>query len=107
MLVLSDDARKLLSVMILIMSYYVIAQAYNTTLIVGIFRGGGDTRFGFFLDVAFMWGVSIIIGYIAAFVFGLPAVVVAFILYSDEVLKIPVSTWRYKTYKWLNDVTRT
>ncbi len=106
-LVLSDDARKLLSVMILIMSYYVIAQAYNTTLIVGIFRGGGDTRFGFFLDVAFMWGVSIIIGYIAAFVFGLPAVVVAFILYSDEVLKIPVSTWRYKTYKWLNDVTRT
>ncbi len=106
-LVLSDDARKLLSVMILIMSYYVIAQAYNTTLIVGIFRGGGDTRFGFFLDVAFMWGVSIIIGYIAAFMFGLPAVAVAFILYSDEVLKIPVSTWRYKTYKWLNDVTRT
>ena len=54
-----------------------------------------------------MWGVSIIIGYIAAFMFGLPAVAVAFILYSDEVLKIPVSTWRYKTYKWLNDVTRT
>ena len=106
-LVLSDDARELLSIMILIMSYYVIAQAYNTTLIVGIFRGGGDTRFGFFLDVAFMWGVSIIIGYVAAFMLGLPAVAVAFILYCDEVLKIPVSTWRYKTYKWLNDVTRT
>lgn len=106
-LVLSDDARELLSIMILIMSYYVIAQAYNTTLIVGIFRGGGDTRFGFFLDVAFMWGISIIIGYIAAFVLGLPAASVAFILYCDEVLKIPVSTWRYKTYKWLNDVTRT
>jgi len=106
-LVLSDDSRRLLSIMILIMSYYVIAQAYNTTLIVGIFRGGGDTRFGFFLDVAFMWGVSIIIGYISAFALGLPAAAVAFILYCDEVLKIPVSTWRYKTYKWLNDVTRT
>lgn len=105
-LVLSDDAKKLLSVMILIMSYYVIAQSYNTTLIVGIFRGGGDTRFGFFLDFVFMWGVSIFAGAIAAFVLELPAITTAFILYIDEVIKIPVSTWRYKTYKWLNDVTR-
>ncbi len=106
-LVLSDDARKLLSIMIIIMSYYVIAQSYNTTLIVGIFRGGGDTRFGFFLDFIFMWGVSIVIGFIAAFILKLPAATVAFILYCDEVIKIPASTWRYKTYKWLNDVTRT
>lgn len=106
-LVLSDNARELLSVMIIIMSYYVIAQSYNTTLIVGIFRGGGDTRFGFFLDFIFMWGVSIIIGFIAAFILKLPAVSVAFILYCDEIIKIPASTWRYKTYKWLNDVTRT
>ncbi len=103
---LSDDARKLLSVMLFIMAYYVIAQAYNTTLIVGIFRGGGDTKFGFFLDMAFMWGVSILLGFIAAFVLELPAVIIAFILYCDEVIKIPASTWRYKSYKWLNDVTR-
>lgn len=103
---LSDDARQLLSVMLFIMAYYVIAQAYNTTLIVGIFRGGGDTKFGFFLDMTFMWGVSILFGFIAAFVLELPAVVVAFILYFDEVIKIPVSTLRYKSYKWLNDITR-
>ena len=105
-LTLSDDARKLLSVMLLIMAYYVIAQAYNTTLIVGVFRGGGDTRFGFFLDVTFMWGISIVLGFIAAFILELPAIIVAFILYFDEIIKIPFSTWRYKSYKWLNDVTR-
>lgn len=105
-LTLSDDARSLLSVMLFIMAYYVIAQAYNTTLIVGVFRGGGDTRFGFFLDVTFMWGISIVLGFIAAFILELPAIAVAFILYFDEVMKIPVSTWRYKSYKWLNDVTR-
>ncbi len=103
---LSDDARQLLSVMLFIMSYYVIAQAYNATLIVGIFRGGGDTKAGFFLDMVFMWGVSILLGFIAAFVLELPAIVVAFILYFDEVIKIPVSTLRYKSYKWLNDITR-
>ena len=105
-LTLSDDARKLLSVMLFIMAYYVIAQAYNTTLIVGVFRGGGDTRFGFFLDVTFMWGISIVLGFIAAFILELPAIIVAFILYFDEIIKIPFSTWRYKSYKWLNDVTR-
>lgn len=105
-LTLSDDARKLLSVMLLIMAYYVIAQAYNTTLIVGVFRGGGDTRFGFFLDVTFMWGISIVLCFIAAFILELPAIIVAFILYFDEIIKIPFSTWRYKSYKWLNDVTR-
>lgn len=103
---LSDDARKLLSKMLFIMAYYVVAQAYNTTLIVGIFRSGGDTKSGFFLDMTFLWGVSILLGFIAAFIIKLPAVVVAFILYLDEVIKIPASTWRYKTYKWLNDVTR-
>ena len=70
------------------------------------FRGGGDTRFGFFLDVTFMWGISIVLGFIAAFILELPAIIVAFILYFDEIIKIPFSTWRYKSYKWLNDVTR-
>lgn len=103
---LTDDARKILSVMLIIMSYYVVAQAYNTTLVVGIFRGGGDTRFGFFFDVIFMWGIAILGGAVASFVMDASVFVVIFILLSDEIMKVPVATWRYCTYKWLNDVTR-
>ncbi len=25
---------------------------------------------------------------------------------SDEIIKIPICMWRYRKYKWLNDVTR-
>lgn len=103
---LTDDARKILSVMLIIMSYYVVAQAYNTTLVVGIFRGGGDTRFGFYFDVIFMWGIAILGGAVAGFIMDASVFVVIFILLSDEVIKVPVATWRYCTYKWLNDVTR-
>lgn len=103
---LSAEARKILSVMLLIMSYYVVAQSYNTTLVVGIFRGGGDTRFGFFLDVIFMWGFSILGASVAAFGCQAETILVIFILFSDEIVKIPISTWRYRTYQWLNDVTR-
>jgi len=95
-----------LSTMMFVMSYFVVAQALNTTLIVGVFRGGGDTKFGLFLDVTTMWGGSILLGTLAAFVFKWSVPVVYIILMSDELIKIPLTAWRYRSRKWLNNVTR-
>lgn len=103
---LTETAQGYLSVMMYVMSYFVICQGYNTTMIVGIFRGGGDTKFGLFMDVSSMWGCSILLGALAAFVWKLPVTAVYMILLSDEVIKIPLSTWRYKQEKWLRNVTR-
>ncbi|WP_080064388.1 MATE family efflux transporter [Ruminiclostridium hungatei] len=103
---LKPVTREYLSVMMLVMSYFVVAQALNTTLVVGVFRAGGDTRFGLFLDVATMWGGSILIGALAAFIFKWSVPVVYIILMSDELIKIPITLARYKGRKWLNNVTR-
>ncbi len=103
---LSEEAKYYLSIMMFVMSYFVIAQAYNTDLIVGIFRAGGDTKYGLFVDVTFLWGVSILFGIIAAFVFDCTVPIVYVILLSDEIFKIPFTTMRYKSYKWLKNVTR-
>ena len=86
--------------------YFVFAQAYNTTMVVGIFRGGGDTKFGLALDVLTMWGGSILFGFICAFVFNWSVPWVYVVLMSDEVIKLPFTTWRYKSRKWLRNVTR-
>ena len=106
-LTLSDKSQDYLMFMFFVMSYFVVAQAFNTTMICGIFRSGGDTKFGLYLDVATMWGCSILIGGVAAFVFHASVPAVYAILLSDEVIKAPFSIWRYRKYKWLNDVTRT
>lgn len=103
---ISDDARSYLSVMMFVMSYFVICQSFNTTMIVGIFRAGGDTKYGLFVDVTTMWCFSILIGFIAAFVLKLSIPIVYMILLSDEVFKIPLCIIRYKSYAWLNNVTR-
>jgi putative MATE family efflux protein len=103
---LSDEARNYLSFMMFVMSYFAIGQAFNTTLVVGVFRAGGDTNFGLFLDATTMWCGSILLGAIAAFVFRLPIPVVYMILMSDEIIKIPLTIWRYKSMKWVNNVTR-
>ena len=103
---MSEEANYYLSKMLLVMSYFVICQAINTTLIVGVFRAGGDTKFGLVVDVVVMWTVSIGVGALAAFVFKLSVPVVYVILLSDEIIKIPFTLWRYKSYKWLRNVTR-
>ena len=103
---LDPEARGLLSMMMLVMAYFVFAQAYNTTQVVGVFRAGGDTRFGLILDVSTMWGGSILVASLAAFVFDGSATLVYMLLLSDELIKIPFTTWRYRTRKWLRSVTR-
>ena len=103
---LSAEAKDYLRIMFFVMSYFVVGQAFNTTMVVGIFRSGGDTRFGLILDVSTMWCCSILLGFLAAFVFKLSVPVVYMILMSDEIIKIPITSWRYRSCKWLRDVTR-
>ncbi|HEY5562378.1 MAG TPA: MATE family efflux transporter [Clostridiaceae bacterium] len=103
---LTPLAQGYLSAMMFVMSYFVVVQAVNTTLIVGVFRGGGDTKFGLYLDIIAMWGGSILVGVLAAFVFKWSVPIIYIILMSDEIIKIPFTVLRYKSRKWLNNVTR-
>ena len=90
----------------IIMCYYVIAQSVSCTSIVGIFRGGGDTKFGMLADSGTLWCWSILLGFLAAFVWHLPVKTFYFILLSDEVIKVPLCYFRYRQKKWLRNVTR-
>lgn len=105
-LTLSPEAINYLSMMMLVMSYFTFAQSINTTLVVGVFRAGGDTKFGLIIDVSTMWGGSILLGALAAFVLKWPVTIVYILLMCDEILKLPLTFWRYKSKKWLCNVTR-
>ena len=78
----------------------------NTVLICGIFRAGGDSKFGFILDTIAMWGVSVPLAFIIAFVLKLPPLVCFFIMYIDEYEKMAVIVYHYKSGKWLKNITR-
>jgi len=105
-LTLSAVSRRYLGFMFFVMSYFVVGQAFNTTMVCGVFRSGGDTKFGLVMDVATMCGCSILLGAVAAFYFHASVPVVYVILMSDEIIKMPICWWRYRKYKWLRDVTR-
>jgi len=103
---LTPLAKDYLNFMLLINSYYVIGQAMNTLTIAGIFRAGGNSRFGLICDIIDMWAVSVPLGFISAFVLHLPPKAVYFILCLDEFWKVPVVWKYYKSGKWLNNITR-
>jgi len=103
---LTDTAMHYLKYMLLINSYYVMGAAVNTTLIAGVFRAGGDTRFVMVCDTIDMWCYAVPLGFIAAFVFKLPVLVVYFLLCTDEFVKWPWVIKRYRSGKWLQNITR-
>lgn len=103
---LTETAMHYLKYMLLINTYYVMGAAVNTTLIAGVFRAGGDTRFGLICDTIDMWCYAVPLGFIAAFVFKLPVLVVYFLLCTDEFVKWPWVIKRYLSGKWLQNITR-
>ncbi len=103
---LSDTAIHYLKYMLLINSYYIMGAAVNTSLIAGVFRAGGDTRFGLICDTIDMWVYAVPLGFLAAFVLKLPVMWVYFLLCTDEFVKWPWVFKRYFSGKWLQNITR-
>lgn len=103
---LNETAMHYLKYMLLINTYYIMGTAVNTTLIAGVFRAGGDTKFGLVCDTIDMWCYAVPLGFIAAFVFKLPVLVVYFLLCTDEFVKWPWVLKRYKSGLWAKNITR-
>ena len=102
----SGQTAEYMSVFLIFLAVHIVFHGLSTTIIVGVLRSGGDTRFGMCVDAGSMWGFSILWGFMAAFVFKAPVELVYAILLSDEILKMPLSLFRYRSKKWLKSVTR-
>ncbi|MGN1180825.1 MAG: MATE family efflux transporter, partial [Suilimivivens sp.] len=103
---LTETAAHYLKYMLLINTYYVMGAAVNTSLIAGVFRAGGDSRFGLVCDTIDMWCYAVPLGFLAAFVLKLPVMWVYFLLCTDEFVKWPWVIRHYRSGKWLNNITR-
>lgn len=76
----------------------------NFTLIVSVLRGGGDTRFGFLLDLAGVWCIGVPMAFFAAFALGLPVYWVMALVFTEEVFKLVLGIRRFLSGKWLRNL---
>ena len=102
----TQTAKDYLGLMLYINAYYIMGVSLNTMLICGIFRSGGDVRYGLICDAISMWVYAVPMGLFCAFVLKLPEMWVYFILCLDEFVKLPVNFWYYRKRKWLKNITR-
>ncbi len=103
---LTPQAMDYLSVMMFITAANIFGASVNTVFICGLFRAGGDARFGLITDAIFMWGVSIPLALFAFLVLKLSPLWVFFVIRMDEFEKMPFIIHHYKKGTWLKNITR-
>jgi len=103
---LNAEVKDFLNHTINILFYYIPLQSISAVLIVGVFRAGGDTKFALISDAIPLWCGSVLLSAIAAFYLGLSTKLVYILIMSDEIIKLPLIIWRYRSRKWINNITR-
>lgn len=63
-------------------------RSYNVVMIVGIFRGGGDTLYSTLVQLGTIWFYAVPMAFIGAIVLSLPVTAVYFLICSEEFIKI-------------------
>ena len=105
---ISPEARLDALWVLVAMSVALWMKAGNLTMVVGIMRSGGDTRFAFVADIGSMWLLGIPIALLGAFVLMLPVYWVVFlVLMADEGTKFVVSLWRVRSALWIHNLVQT
>ncbi|MCL1859494.1 MAG: MATE family efflux transporter [Oscillospiraceae bacterium] len=89
-----------------VVTVFILLKTFNCVSIVGIFRGGGDTKTGMIIDSCSMYLLGIPLGFISMYFLKLDVAFVYMFLISDELFKLPVVLWRVKGGKWRRNITR-
>ena len=92
--------------LILINAVYFPFKIFNIHNIVGIFRGGGDTKTAFYIELAAVWAVGVPVAFLTGFYFKLPVYLVFLFINLEEVFKSLISIRRLISGKWIHDVTK-
>lgn len=77
----------------------------DVTCIVGILRGGGDTRTAFLYDCGALWLVSVPMGILTGLVLHWPVPLVYAMLKLDSPIKAVLAMVRIRSGKWIRDLT--
>ncbi|MBE6724470.1 MAG: MATE family efflux transporter [Ruminococcaceae bacterium] len=104
--ILTDEARRMLTGIMVIMAVYMIARCVCTVVINGIFAAGGDTLFDMYSLAVAMWGIALPMAFLGAFVFHWPVLVVYGCTCLDEIGKLPWVFAHFARHKWVRDLTR-
>ena len=103
---LSETALSYADSLIVLMSGIMVGMSYQMPVSMGIIRGAGDVRFAMVMNLVSVWLIVMPLSFMAAFVWRWPIVAVVAALQSDQVFKCVPTFLRFRSYKWVKELTR-
>ncbi len=91
--------------MLVVIGAVLFVKTFNSTAIVGVFRGGGDTTFSMLLEMGSVWLVGVPLAFLGAMVFKLPVHLVVALVCMEDVTKAIIAVPRIISKKWIQNVT--
>lgn len=90
---------------IIIMNAFLMPIRFlNTVFIIGILRGGGDTKYALMIELIGLWGFGVPATFILVYFFNVGVEVVFFMHFLEETIKTILCIPRYKKEAWLRKV---
>ena len=98
---LMPDIKKIFVIMGILMAL----KTFNTFIIIGVLRSGGDTKYALVLEMGCMWIVSLPLTFFAAYK-GLPIYILVGLTYTEEVVKFIFGVPRAISKKWAQNLVK-
>lgn len=102
---LSEMSAGIATMMMTVTAIFLTPRTFNSTNIVGVLRGGGDVRAATLIDVLPLWCVAIPMAALCGLVFRLDIFWVYIAVSVENVFKFFLGIWRFRSKKWINDIT--
>jgi len=100
----SDSVRRSATLVMYILAAFTVVKSFNLHFVIGMFRGGGDTRFSFLIDIIGTWFVGVPLAVVFGLILKFPLHFVVLIIIVEEVFKVVLGFFRYRSNKWIHDV---
>jgi Na+-driven multidrug efflux pump len=103
---LSEQVQALMVAAFPIMALSILFRTINITLIVGILRSGGDSKFCMNMDFVCQWLWAVPMTALGAMYFEWTFPIVLLMMVSEEVVKLLPAAWRVFGNRWVNNLTQ-
>lgn len=102
---IAEETKALANQLMITIAFITIFVSVSSVTIVGILRGGGDTRFCMIEEIVALWLIATPLALIASLC-GLPVPAVLIMMKLDEPIKSVVSIVRINSKKWIKSLAR-
>lgn len=97
---LTPESYEITIITLRILALFMAFKFYNTIIIIGTLRSGGDTVFSMLLEITCVWLIGVPLALLGAFVLKWPVYAVVALVNAEEIVKVIAGLPRLLSNKW-------